>query len=361
MGSTLTDFDDSPEGEVETATEGPAADITVDDLGEDKELNAPPEAAPEDDEPEADKPEGAEAGAEKEPDPEPKPAGGAPKPADADKTAEEKAIQAILDNADKDGPLKVKGQEFSAKDFTREELRSFVQRGIRMTQIGTALAQRERAVTERERVAEANAVQATRLLSQAREAPSSKATTVQTEPPEELQPSDYDTEDVRALKAVALNQWKQNQEQTQRLNQIEGGLKDQQTEVETQKFFDELQAHRADFPLASTEEVIAVHSLRPDIPLSDLVRRSHAIYGSVEHVDEVFKHAPEVKKVIGDRFIAAYLARNSKARVVPEKPSTQGGRTSHTASSKVRNFEDAGQMARKMLAQVQMESEADND
>ncbi len=40
MPSTLTDFDDTPVEE--TAPEGPGQDITLEDLGEDKELNTPP-------------------------------------------------------------------------------------------------------------------------------------------------------------------------------------------------------------------------------------------------------------------------------------------------------------------------------
>ena len=155
--------------------------------------------------------------------------------------------------------------------------------------------------------------------------------------------------------------WKENQSQAQRLNAIEGGIQSQQTEAKTREFLDDLTLHKTDFPLASTEEVIAVHSLRPDIPLADLVRRSHAIYGSIEHIREVFKHAPEVRKTVEDEFIAAYLARNSKARVIPQKPSTQGARSVPAAKAKVRGFDDAGQAAKKAFARMVEGQEADNE
>jgi hypothetical protein len=113
--------------------------------------------------------------------------------------------------------------------------------------------------------------------------------------------------------------------------------------------------------LASTEEVIAVHALRPDIPLADLVRRSHAIYGSIEHIREVFKHAPEVRKTVEDEVIATYLARNSKARIIPQKPSTQGARTVPAAKVKISGFDSAGQAAKKAFARMIEGQEGDNE
>jgi hypothetical protein len=163
------------------------------------------------------------------------------------------------------------------------------------------------------------------------------------------------------VKQAALTVWTQNQDQAKRLNAIEGGIQNQQTEAKTREFLDELTTHKNDFPLASTEEVIAVHSLRPDIPLADLVRRSHAIYGSAEHVKEVFKYAPEVRKQVEDEIISAYLARNSKARVIPQKPSVQGGRPVPAAKVKITGFDSAGQAAKKALARMIEQQEGDND
>lgn len=362
MASNLTDFDEGAEGAapVEQASDGPAEDITLDDIGEDKELNTPPDDAPEsdepEDEPEADKPEEAESEPKKEAEAEQK----KEEPKEAPKADAGKTTEEIVKYLGLDSTLKIKGKEYKLSEFEKDDLLAYLQKGIRMNQIGNELSQRERALVERERVAEANALQATQLLSQHRGA-SSKAAPAQAEPPDELRPSEYDTEDVKSVKQAALNTWKQNQELAQRLDTIEGGLKNQQTEVETQRFYDELNAHRADFPLASVEEVIAVHALRPEIPLSDLVRRSHAIYGSAEHIEEVFKHAPEVKKAVEDRIIASYLARNSKAKVISEKPSTQGVRTTPATPNKIRSLDDAGRAARRMIEKMATESEFDHD
>jgi hypothetical protein len=207
-------------------------------------------------------------------------------------------------------------------------------------------------------VAESNVLQATQLRERYRPA---EATKVEATPPKELQPSEYDTEDVKSVKQAALTMWKENQSQAQRLNAIEGGIQSQQTEAKTREFLDDLTSHKTDFPLASTEEVIAVHALRPDIPLADLVRRSHAIYGSIEHIKEVFKHAPEVRKAVEDEVIAAYLARNSKARVIPQKPSTQGARTVPAAKSKITSMDSAGQAAKKAFARMIEGQEGDNE
>lgn len=349
MPTSLSDFD--PEETVEaTADKDPAEDITLDDLGTDKELNTPPEAEKDqtEDEPEEDKPEEAAVAKEEKP--------GAEQA--AAKTEADKTTEAVLKYLGMDSPLKIKGKEYKLSDFGKEDLLAFVQKGVRMTQIGTELSKREQTVADRERVAESNALQATKLRERYHPA---EATKVEATPPKELQPSEYDTEDVKSVKQAALMMWKENQSQAQRLNAIEGGIQSQQTETKTREFLDDLTSHKTDFPLASTEEVIAVHALRPDIPLADLVRRSHAIYGSIEHVKEVFKHAPEVRKQVEDEFIAAYLARNSKAKVIPQKPSTQGVRSVPAAKAKIRGFDDAGQAAKKAFARMVEGQEADNE
>lgn len=356
--STLTDFDDS---HVEEATEDPTQDVTLEDLGEDKELNTPPEDSPDQDEPEA----GNQA--EAAPEPAPEPAKETDKEPEAKPTADqaapktdaEKTTEDILKYAGLDSTLKIKGKEYKLSDFGKEDLLAFIQKGARMTQVGQELSKREQALAERERVAEANVAEATKVLQQYRSA--TPPAPPSTEPPEELKPSEYDTEDIKAAKAAGLAVWKQSQELTQRLNQIEGGLKSQQTEAESQKFMDELNAHKADFPLASVEEVIAVHALRPDIPLSDLVRRSHAIYGSEAHVEEVFKNCPEVRKHYEDKHVAAYLARQRGTKVINEKPSSGGSRSIPASTAKIRSMDDAGLAAKKMLARLQVEAEADND
>lgn len=339
-----------PEEAEETATDDPAAELTLDDLGEDKELNTPPEAEKDqtEDEPEEDKPEEAEVAKEEKP--------GAEQA--AAKTEADKTTEAVLKYLGMDSPLKIKGKEYKLSDFGKEDLLAFVQKGARMTQIGTELSKREQTLTERERQAEANVLQATQLREQYRP---SAATKVEETPPKELQPSEYDTEDVKSVKQAALTMWQENRSQAQRLNAIEGGIQSQQTEAKTREFIDDLTSHKTDFPLASTEEVIAVHALRPDIPLAELVRRSHAIYGSAEHVKEVFKHAPEVRKQVEDEIIAAYLARNSKARVISQKPSTQGARSVPAAKVKIRGFDDAGQAARRAFARMVEGQEADNE
>jgi len=256
------------------APEDPTQEITLDDLGTDKELNTPPEKETDqiEEEPEEDNPKVSDKETGKEPEQKPTAEQAAPK-TEADKTTEE-----VLKYLGMDSALKIKGKEYTLKDFSKEDLLAYIQKGVRMTQIGQELSAKERALLEREKVAEQNALQATQILSQYQ--PRGASGKTETEPPKELQPSEYDTDEVKVVKQAALATWKQNQETTQRLNTIEGRIKNQQTEADTERFMGELTTHKNDFPLASTEEVIAIHALRPDIPLGDLVRRSHAIYGS---------------------------------------------------------------------------------
>ena len=107
--------------------------------------------------------------------------------------------------------------------------------------------------------------------------------------------------------------------------------------------------------------MIAVHALRPNIPLNELARRSHAAYGSTDFVHEVFKHAPEFRKAIEDEIISSYLARNSKAKVIPQKPSVQGSRPAPAAKTKITGFDSAGQAAKKAFARMIEQQEGDND
>ena len=341
----LDDFDETAEAQ---ADDDPAKEITLEDLGEDKELNTPPDKeSPDQDEPEDDKSEDAEITEEKK-----------TAPQEVVKTDVEKTTEAILQYMGLDSPLNVKGRVYKVRDFEKEDALNTFQKGLRFNQLTQELAKDRQLVAESQRQAEANVLQATQLRERYRPA---EATRVEATPPQELQPSEYDTEDVKSVKQAALAMWKENQSQAQRLNAIEGGIQSQQTEAKTREFLDDLTSHKTDFPLASTEEVIAVHALRPDIPLADLVRRSHAIYGSIEHVKEVFKHAPEVRKAVEDEFIATYLARNSKARVIPQKPSVQGTRSVPAAKVKISGFDSAGQAAKKAFARMIEGQEADNE
>ena len=91
----LDDFE--PEGAEATADDDPAKDITMEDLGEDKELNTPPEKeSPDQDESEEDKPEDAEE-EKKKPEAEKKETA-------VEKTEAEKTTEAVLKYLGMDSP-----------------------------------------------------------------------------------------------------------------------------------------------------------------------------------------------------------------------------------------------------------------
>ena len=357
----VSDFE--PE-EAEVAADDPAKDITLEDMGEDKELNTPPEdekeEGPDQEEPEEGKSEEADEVAKPEAakaveTEQKQTAEQAAQKVEVDKTTEE-----ILKHLGMDSTLKIKGKEYKLSDFGKDDLLTYINKGVRFTQLTQELSKKEALVAEREKTAEANAVEATKILSQYRQAPGPTGK-VETEPPKELQPTEYDDESTKATKQIGLTMWKQAQDVTQRLNAIEGGIQRQQTEAETDRVMSEINAHRADYPLSSIEEMIAIHALRPNIPLNELARRSHAVYGSIDHVKEVFKHAPEVRKAIEDEIVSAYLARNSKAKVIPQKPSVQGSRPAPAAKVKITSMDSAGQAAKKAFARMIEQQEGDND
>jgi hypothetical protein len=263
-------------------------------------------------------------------------------------------VQNILAHLGKDETLKSKGLEVKASDFKPEEIKGFLNKGLRFYQAMDELSQRERVLFEREQ-ATANAARQiqdlqTRLEQERRMRASQPATTL----PRELEINEAeDSPELIALKKAAKSQWDRNQELSTRIDSIEGGFARQRTDEQEQALLNEIQSHKHDFPLASPEETIAVHLIsKGSVPIRSIMQRGQQIYGSAKHVRDVFAACPEVRKEIFEEFVKEYKTRTSLAekKRVPLRPSGPSTKPITTAKKKAPiTFENVGSNIHKAI------------
>jgi len=275
------------------------------------------------------------------------------------KPAETTEEDPIVTRVGKDTILKVKGKEYKLSEFKPEEVQTFLQKGLRFTQLTQETADRERALDERERSLNASAQRLNAL--QRTQTELKPGATTEQELPKELKPNDLDSEEMKALKSVAAESWKAKQALTARLDALEGRANSQQVEEASKAFINDIAAmKKSDYPLASLEEVIAIHSLRPDIPVKEIVKKSHEIYSSRQHVDSVLSANPLLRKELKDEMVAEYLSERKKTGSVAGRPSPSLGRVvpARTPGKQIpRNFEEAGKMAKRRIAELEAAAE----
>jgi hypothetical protein len=313
----------------------------------------------------ADKPEGKaedEEPAEKEEEPEEKPADKVGK--EAEVAAEKKTIEEedpIVKIVGKDVILKDRGKEFKLSEFKPEEVKTILQFGLRRHHGLQELATEKIDLARQRGIVEEAARNVTALMEKYSRAPEQSRGTTAGAIPKELLPADMDSDEVRATKAAAAEVWKNNQALSQRLDLIEGGQRNQQLERTSKEFLDNVGALKQEFPLASVEEVIAVHAFRPDVPVEEIVKKSHEIYSSKVHVDAVLKHNPLLRREMKEVFVKEYLAdqQAAKTKRVPSKPSSTVSKPASTHIKPPTTMEEAGRVARRIIAQKMAEAEED--
>jgi hypothetical protein len=299
---------------------------------------------------------------EKEEEPEEKPE--EKKGKEAEVPAEKKATEEedpVVTYLGKDATLKVRGKEYKLSDFKPDEVKTFLQIGLRGGQRFQEVAAKEKTLADRERIVEEAARNVSALIEKYGRAPEQSKGTTTSAIPKELLPTDLDSDEVKAMKVAATEVWKNNQVLSQRLDKFEGGLKDQQLERTSTEFLNSVGALKQDYPLASVEEVIAVHALRPDVPVAEIVRKSHEIYSSKEHVDAVLKHNPLLRREVKEMLVKEYLAdqQTAKTKRVPSKPSSTVSKPASTRIKPPTTMEEAGRVAKRMLSQKMAEAEED--
>jgi len=82
----------------------------------------------------------------------------------------------------------------------------------------------------------------------------------------------------------------------------------------------------------------------------------HKNYSSVEHVEKIFKHCPEVKRHFVDQVEKAFLSKKQKAKRIPVKPA--GGGTKVKSPKEIKfdsnyGFEDAEALSKAALGKLE--------
>jgi len=223
--------------------------------------------------------------------------------------------EAVLKIAGEDKILKIKDKEVPLKELTPDEIVFHLQRGIRADDVFKESARIRKEVDAEKNILSERTDLLSRRVREGEIEPTKRMPFPQeTSVPKELEPDDLDTEKETVLKDTCRNLIKE-------VNQLKVQGVEQVIRQGEQDFSNEINAHKGDFPLASTEEVIAVRTHNSKIPIREIMQVSDAHYGSVEFVKEVFKHRPDIKRHFTDEIVSDYKHKISKRRGTPEKPS----------------------------------------
>jgi hypothetical protein len=274
----------------------------------------------------------------------------------------QKEVQDILAQMDKDEILKSKGLEVKLSDFKPEEIKGFLNKGLRFYQAMDELSKMEATYQQREASLQRAALQIQDLQNQLDRKLKSVALQKETTMPKNYEiDKENDTPDVVALKEALQAQWKHNQSLAERLDSIEGGFEQQRTQSQDVALMNEIKSHQTDFPLASPEETLAVHILSGGrIPIRQIMQKGETIYGNANFVRKVFKTHPEVRKEISDEITKEYLAKANSAskKRVPVKPAGTGMKTVPVKKpTKALTFDNVGSALKRHLKTVSEELE----
>lgn len=231
------------------------------------------------------------------------------------KTPEDlEAIAKLIDTGE-ETVGKVKGQDVDFSNFSPQERLALQQKGLRFYQAMEEIAQQQDQLKQ----AEAQLIQNARMLVQAQKTgqlpggPSNEAT-IPRELQDKLQENEYDDENTKSLKAITrdlLGKFSVLEQSAQQQQLVQG-------EQELMNSITELQ--KEDYPLASTEEIIAVKAMYNDIPIERIAMKSHQKYSSKEHVKKVFDSCPDVRQHFYEDAVNTYLAKQKNRKTVPSKP-----------------------------------------
>jgi hypothetical protein len=273
------------------------------------------------------------------------PTEGQEKQKEPEKTEEDLIVKTI----GKDAFLRVKGKDYPLADFTPEEIRTFLQKGLRADQLMRESADARKAMDQERLTLQAQQAQVQQYIQQYMVQPSGARPGQPAPPvPPELQVSEYDAPEVAALKKTVVDLKTQ-------FDQIASGYRQQETSRGEQALVNEINSHRETYPLASLEEVIAVKLMYPQAPVEQLMQKSNEFYASEKYVEKVLQHKPELARALEDKAVAKYLAKKGQVQNVPGRKS--GGGPGHVVSkdeeiTEKYDFEAAQARVKKMLANL---------
>jgi len=251
--------------------------------------------------------------------------------------------QEVIKTLGEDAYLKVKGATYDIKDLTPEEVKRRLQMGSRFYQAMEEVSHMRNELNQ-------GIQQVKGMMAQQGQGGQVKST-MQTKP-EFLKPTEYDTDEVKALKEYAGMQ-------DQRLANLEGGAQSQQIRAAEDRIIQEVKSLEQDYPAASTDEVIAVRLMAPaHISTEEIMRKSHQWYSSPATIDRLLAANPEHKRALEDKIIKEYQAKKAKAKNIPRKRSRSSGtRRVSTTTPKSKgfgyDFDQAGADAHKQIAELE--------
>lgn len=266
----------------------------------------------------------------------------------------------LLKIAGEDKILKIKDKEVPLSELTPEEVTFYLQRGIRADDVFKESARVRKEIDDEKSILSQRAELLGRTVrtGEVEQAPG-LAFQKETPTPKELEPDDLDTDKETVLKETCRTLITE-------VNQLKVQGVEQVIRQGEQEFSGEINAHKEDFPLASTEEVIAVRSANSRIPIKEIMRVSDSNYGNIKFVEKVFKHRPDIKRHFTDEIVSDYKHKISKRRGIPEKKSGTAKVTPIATQSKLKlggkkiedySFEDAEALARKAVAKLKEDTE----
>jgi hypothetical protein len=207
-----------------------------------------------------------------------------------------------------------KGLEVPVKNLQPKEIVALLNKGLRFYQamsenakIKSELIQQTQQLQEALARVEEYKNQLARQLEEAR----SKTTATM---PKELEITEFDDPETRALKKAAQEQWKANQELAQKVAIFEQQLQSSQVQERQKQVIKEIERLLPEYPLASPEEVLAIYALtNGKFSIEQIMLESHKQKANPEYVKKILQVSPEVKKALYDEITKEYLAKSKAA------------------------------------------------
>ena len=238
----------------------------------------------------------------------------------AEEKADKEAMDAVIHYLDEEGggtKYKVKGREYDLRDLSPQEFKDRFSKAGRFHERMEELAQKEKTLTERERLAEQGARQSQEIMR--RYGGEGKADKV--EIPDAYKVHEDDMDEVKALKQGYADLYTT-------VKNLEQGYQQQVQTVTHQELQRQLDTLVQEFPMASKEEIVAVKYNYPDADLRTIAENSHNNRINDQYIDAVFNARPDKLREIEEKAIEKFLAKKQKATKIPRK------KASTTVSSK---------------------------
>jgi hypothetical protein len=239
---------------------------------------------------------------------------------DADKIKED-----IIQHLDGKTEVTIKGKKYDLKDLSGEEIVKRFQLAGRAYEVMQKSAEDSK---NTERLIEQAVEAKLRQHLQGVQTTQAQTESKDDELPDYLKPTEMDTDETKALKQSQALLLKE-------INSLKTNVDARADSFAEQQFIAEVDRHTKDYPSASIDEVIAIKSLRPDIPTDEIMRASHEHYSSTDFIKSALEANPEAKRELFEMAIKEYKAKVQKAKsqTVPRRRS--GGSVSKKVTEKL--------------------------